>query len=193
MLFLSGLRGAIAFALAIRNTLTDARQMILTTTLVIVMVTVVLCGGSTVSLLTWFDIPLGVEDDEDKAPLTASATPTHNYSSMSEAPPLPPGNTPADKSMAAKAWSGFDTKYMKPLLTHSNPTLMETLPDCCGSMGRLLTSTEQLSKHPAMMNSSTQNPDELGSPDFKQDDLAIPQEVIAVEKSTEGSVLPSNI
>ena len=30
MLFLSGLRGAIAFALAIRNTLTDARQMILT-------------------------------------------------------------------------------------------------------------------------------------------------------------------
>ena len=29
------------------------------------MVTVVVCGGSTVSLLTWFDIPLGVEDDED--------------------------------------------------------------------------------------------------------------------------------
>lgn len=45
MLFLSGLRGAIAFALAIRNTLTDARQMILTATLVIVMVTVVVCGG----------------------------------------------------------------------------------------------------------------------------------------------------
>ena len=35
MMFLSGLRGAIAFALAIRNTLTDARQMILTSTLVI--------------------------------------------------------------------------------------------------------------------------------------------------------------
>ena len=33
MLFLSGLRGAIAFALAIRNTLTDARQMILTGTI----------------------------------------------------------------------------------------------------------------------------------------------------------------
>ena len=45
---------------------------------------------------------------------------------------IPPGNIPADKSIAAKAWSGFDAKYMKPLLTHSNPTLMETLPDCCG-------------------------------------------------------------
>ena len=56
MMFLSGLRGAIAFALAIRNTLTDARQMILTSTLVIVMVTVVVCGGSTVSLLTWVSV-----------------------------------------------------------------------------------------------------------------------------------------
>ena len=56
MMFLSGLRGAIAFALAIRNTLTDARQMILTSTLVIVMVTVVVCGGSTVSLLTWVSL-----------------------------------------------------------------------------------------------------------------------------------------
>ena len=58
------------------------------------------------------------------------------------------------RSIAAKAWSGFDTKYMKPLLTHSNPTLMETLPSWCNSMARVLTSTEQLSRHPAMMEES---------------------------------------
>lgn len=152
MLFLSGLRGAIAFALAIRNTLTDARQMILTTTLVIVMVTVVICGGSTLSLLTWFNIPLGVDDDdENRSPLSANASPSHAYNSMGDTA-IPPGNVPADKSVAAKAWSNFDANYMKPLLTHANPTLMETMPDCCGSVARALTSHEQLSRHPAMVN-----------------------------------------
>ena len=40
---------------------------------------------------------------------------------------------------------------MKPLLTHSNPTLMETMPSCCLGFSRMLTSTEQLSRHPAMV------------------------------------------
>ena len=43
------------------------------------------------SLLTWLDIPLGeVEDEEEgggdpisRAPLSGSASPNHNYSSMS--------------------------------------------------------------------------------------------------------------
>jgi NhaP-type Na+/H+ or K+/H+ antiporter len=52
----SGLRGAIAFALAIRNTSTAAHQTILTATLVIVLVTVVFFGGSTVALLQWLRI-----------------------------------------------------------------------------------------------------------------------------------------
>ena len=73
-------------------------------TLVIVMVTVVICGGSTVSLLTFFDIPLGVEDEEDKSPLSSSATPNHNYSSMADAQ-VPVGSTPADKSIAAQPWA----------------------------------------------------------------------------------------
>ena len=41
-------------------------------------------------------------------------------------------------------------QYLKPLLTHSNPTLMETLPGCCLPVARFFTSAEQLSKHPAM-------------------------------------------
>jgi len=47
MLVFAGLRGAIAFALAIRNTQTEERQLIFTTTLCIVMVTVLICGGLT--------------------------------------------------------------------------------------------------------------------------------------------------
>ena len=46
----------------------------------------------------------------------------------------------------------MDDSFMKPLLTHSNPTLMETMPGCCLPLARLLTSNEQLAKHPAMMS-----------------------------------------
>lgn len=34
---------------------------------------------------------------------------------------------------------------MKPLLTHSRPTLIETLPSFCHSIAKVLTSTQQLS------------------------------------------------
>ena len=47
MLLFAGLRGAIAFALAIRNTQNEERQLIFTTTLIIVMVTVLFNGGLT--------------------------------------------------------------------------------------------------------------------------------------------------
>ena len=60
------------------------------------------------------------------------------------------GITP-EKSWLARLWNGVDDKFMKPLLTHSNPTLMETMPGCCLGLARILTSSEQLSKHPAMM------------------------------------------
>jgi sodium/hydrogen exchanger-like protein 6/7 len=53
----AGLRGAMAFALAIRNTVSDARQTMLTATSLVVIVTVIILGGSTMQLLTWFNIP----------------------------------------------------------------------------------------------------------------------------------------
>merc|ERR1719273_3019077 len=85
MLFLSGLRGAIAFALSISNTLSESRQMILSTTLLIVVITVIICGGSTMSLLTWLGIPLGNDDDEI-VPIeymsSNPSSPQHNYSTM---------------------------------------------------------------------------------------------------------------
>lgn len=52
-----GLRGAMSFALAIRNTASEARQTMLTTTSLIVIVTVIIQGGSAFHLLQWLKIP----------------------------------------------------------------------------------------------------------------------------------------
>ena len=56
LLLYQGLRGAVAFALAMRNTSTMARQTILSATLIIVIVTVIFCGGFTTLVLQWLKI-----------------------------------------------------------------------------------------------------------------------------------------
>lgn len=53
---------------------------------------------------------------------------------------------PNDKAVLARVWGNFDTRYMKPLLTHSRPTLLETLPVCLNPIARLLTTTEQMTQ-----------------------------------------------
>ncbi|KAF5399124.1 Sodium/hydrogen exchanger [Paragonimus heterotremus] len=58
MLFFSGLRGAMAFSLAIRNTSSTKRQMFFSTTIVVVMITVLLCGGLVLTMLNWLNIRL---------------------------------------------------------------------------------------------------------------------------------------
>lgn len=55
--FFVGLRGAMSFALAIRNTVSEARQAMLTTTSMIVIVTVIVQGGASNFLLNWLHIP----------------------------------------------------------------------------------------------------------------------------------------
>ena len=57
MLFFAGLRGAMSFALAIRNTISEARQSMLTTTSLIVIFTVIFQGGATTQFLSWLNIP----------------------------------------------------------------------------------------------------------------------------------------
>ncbi|KAK7796986.1 hypothetical protein U0070_025966 [Myodes glareolus] len=56
MMMFSGLRGAMAFALAIRDTASYARQMMFTTTLLIVFFTVWVIGGGTTPMLSWLNI-----------------------------------------------------------------------------------------------------------------------------------------
>jgi len=163
MMMFSGLRGAIAFALAIRNTITESRQMILSTTLLIVIVTVIINGGSAISVLNWLGIQTGiVEDQSEHDPIVNSpVTEGSVYQSVEEggnnndtglSQSQTPGNgmRKPEKSWLAKQWAGVDNRYFKPLLTHSYPTLMDTLPNRCLSLGRVFTSREQIMRHPMM-------------------------------------------
>ncbi|XP_050461126.1 sodium/hydrogen exchanger 7 isoform X10 [Cataglyphis hispanica] len=139
MLFFAGLRGAMSFALAIRNTVSDARQAMLTTTSLIVILTVILQGGATTQFLSWFNIPVGVDEEIEGL--------SHNGTRNDGALPGSSGSAkPNEKALLARIWGDFDTKYMKPLLTHSRPTLLETLPVCCSPLARILTTTQQMTQ-----------------------------------------------
>ncbi|XP_042889454.1 sodium/hydrogen exchanger 7-like isoform X5 [Penaeus japonicus] len=150
MLFFSGLRGAIAFALAIRNTSSSARKAILTTTSLIVIITVILCGGLTTQVLSWLGIPVDVEDDETHH-LTTSFQPIRNGPGAEDGGEGPVEGVSSSSSKYEKAWlfriwSQFDVRFMKPFLTNSRPTLLDTTPLCCAPLARILTTTEQLTQ-----------------------------------------------
>ncbi|XP_066965843.1 sodium/hydrogen exchanger 6 isoform X4 [Macrobrachium rosenbergii] len=147
MLFFSGLRGAIAFALAIRNTSSDSRKAILTTTSLIVIVTVILCGGLTTQVLSWLGIPVDVEDEETRH--------LNNFQPIRNGPGSEDGgesdscnqtSSMFEKAWLFRVWSQFDVRFMKPFLTNSRPTLLDTLPICCAPLARLLTTTDQLTQ-----------------------------------------------
>jgi len=142
VLFFSGLRGAMAFALAIRNTVSKARQTFLTTTSLIVIISVIFVGGSVSPMLNKFGVPMGVEDEG--GPLSSDSAQNQDSVENGETPTRTASGSQSDKAWLARIWGGFDTKYMKPLLTHSKPTLVETLPGCCLPLAKMLTSSEQL-------------------------------------------------
>lgn len=77
---------------------------------------------------------MGVRDDELDELL--QNTPAASIS-ISEA-----GST--KRSWLANIWKGFDAKFMKPLLTSTRPSLVETLPNCCAPLGHLLSTDEQM-------------------------------------------------
>ncbi|XP_058151101.1 sodium/hydrogen exchanger 9 isoform X2 [Dasypus novemcinctus] len=106
MMMFSGLRGAIAFALAIRNTESQPKQMMFTTTLLIVFFTVWVFGGGTTPMLTWLQIRVGVDVDEDLKT---------EPSSQQEANNLDKSTTKTESAWLFRMWYGFDHKY--PLIT----------------------------------------------------------------------------
>ncbi|XP_053960837.1 sodium/hydrogen exchanger 6 isoform X3 [Anastrepha ludens] len=171
MLFFAGLRGAMSFALAIRNTVSEARQTMLTTTSLIVIFTVVIQGGASNFLLNWLKIPVGVDEETEQLnnyrvrssidtglnlgqlPMSRRRSSLDVDVDVEGAGGLGDASAQAainakrnEKAFLARIWGNFDTKYMKPLLTHSRPTLLETLPVCCNPVARLLTTTEQLTQ-----------------------------------------------
>ncbi|XP_072722864.1 sodium/hydrogen exchanger 9 [Ciconia boyciana] len=135
MMMFSGLRGAIAFALAIRDTESQPKQMMFTTALLIVFFTVWVFGGGTTPMLTWLQIRVGVDPDEDLKVEAASQSASN----------LDKNTTKAESAWLFRIWYGFDHKYLKPILTHAGPPLTTTLPEWCNPVARLLTSSSAYS------------------------------------------------
>uniref|UniRef100_A0A673BUQ6 Sodium/hydrogen exchanger n=1 Tax=Sphaeramia orbicularis TaxID=375764 RepID=A0A673BUQ6_9TELE len=130
MMMFAGLRGAMAFALAIRDTATYARQMMFTTTLLIVFFTVWVFGGGTTPMLSWLHIRVGVDPDQDLQPSGDRQS-----------------KTKQESAWLFRLWYTFDHNYLKPILTHSGPPLTSTLPSYCGPLASCLTSPQAYENH----------------------------------------------
>ncbi|XP_052747005.1 sodium/hydrogen exchanger 7 isoform X3 [Bicyclus anynana] len=170
MLFFAGLRGAMSFALAIRNTVSEARQAMLTTTSLIVIATVVLQGGAATHALAYLRIPTGQgQNDENEALPYRDVRSLYQSTETSrpngrmvvkwgkgesevvmpwqlnsfEDTPHGGGDGGGEKARLARLWGAVDSKLLKPLLTHARPPLTETLPSFLRPLGRILTTTRQ--------------------------------------------------
>ncbi|XP_041845909.1 sodium/hydrogen exchanger 6a [Melanotaenia boesemani] len=130
MMMFAGLRGAMTFALSIRDTATYARQMMFSTTLLVVFFTVWICGGGTTQMLSCQRIRVGVDSDQDNSISIADGSERRS--------------TKQESAWLFRIWYNFDHNYLKPILTHSGPPLTATLPPCCGPLARLLTSPQAL-------------------------------------------------
>uniref|UniRef100_A0AAX7UEI8 Sodium/hydrogen exchanger n=1 Tax=Astatotilapia calliptera TaxID=8154 RepID=A0AAX7UEI8_ASTCA len=138
VMMFAGLRGAMTFALSIRDTATYARQMMFSTTLLIVFFTVWICGGGTTPMLSFMIhvfvlfcfFRVGVDSDQDNAVSWCALDGSQRRSTKHES------------AWPFRIWYNFDHNYLKPLLTHSGPPLTATLPACCGPLARCLTSPQ---------------------------------------------------
>ncbi|KAM9021338.1 sodium/hydrogen exchanger 7 isoform 2-T2 [Guaruba guarouba] len=138
MMMFSGLRGAMAFALAIRDTATYSHQMMFSTTLLIVFFTVWVVGGGTTPMLSWLNIRVGVDPDQDPPPTNDSFQVLQGEGPDSERR----NRTKQESAWLFRLWYSFDHNYLKPILTHSGPPLTTTLPSWCGLVARCLTSPQ---------------------------------------------------
>ncbi|KAK2517395.1 hypothetical protein Q9233_013138 [Columba guinea] len=167
MMMFSGLRGAMAFALAIRDTATYSHQMMFSTTLLIVFFTVWIVGGGTTPMLSWLNISgragyedemlsqclaqqysgdavlglcsgVGVDPDQDPPPTNDSFQVLQGDGPDSESR----NRTKQESAWLFRLWYSFDHNYLKPILTHSGPPLTTTLPSWCGLIARCLTSPQ---------------------------------------------------
>ncbi|XP_063746914.1 LOW QUALITY PROTEIN: sodium/hydrogen exchanger 7 [Eleginops maclovinus] len=151
MMMFAGLRGAMAFALAIRDTATYARQMMFTTTLLIVFFTVWVFGGGTTPMLSFpahqvgYTAPahlqcfrVGVDPDQDQQPCTDSFQVLQGDGPQAEGQ----SKTKQESAWLFRLWYTFDHNYLKPILTHSGPPLTSTLPAYCSPLASCLTSQQ---------------------------------------------------
>jgi len=187
MLFFAGLRGAVAFALAIRNTEGLVRQLMLTTVLIVSMVTVIFNGGLTTQALLKLGIRVNVDPDEEmeKEIKVDRRGQTHEELHY-------------DKSWLVRKWHEFDVKFMKPLFTHRGGELSpEHLPGFCAPvascLGRSHTRFENTDDR-YETNEIVAEMDEVNSVDDDMIDVAMvkpPSRSVSQEDSANSN--PSNI
>ncbi|KAL4001120.1 multiple PDZ domain protein [Sarotherodon galilaeus] len=124
----AGLRGAVAFRLAVKNTATDTdievSRTIFTTTLLMIGFTIWVLGTAADPMLRRLDIRVGVDPDENQE--------DNSFEIATERPDTTQG-----------LWHSLDYKYLKPVLTHCGPPLTESLPQCCGVFARVFSSRVQ--------------------------------------------------
>ncbi|XP_034717907.1 sodium/hydrogen exchanger 9-like isoform X1 [Etheostoma cragini] len=120
-LMFAGFRGAVALSLAMRDTSTEVRRTILTTTLLLVSVTIWLMGTAAHPMLCHLNIRLGVDADESPEDLS------HEVAT---------GRPDTTRGL----WHHLDYKFLKPVLTHGGPPLTDSLPQWCGLFARLFSS-----------------------------------------------------
>ncbi|MCP9265195.1 Sodium/hydrogen exchanger [Dirofilaria immitis] len=152
MMLFAGLRGAIAFALAYRNTSTDNRQIMATTTSMVVIVTVLFNGG----LTSWFTEYLGIRHGvaaRDDSQLQLSMDDMH-LQGMDELSRVS-GQNPWDKAFLPRKWYNFDASFMKPFLTNANPTLLETMPSFMTPFAKIFTTKQQLTMYTRTINNGS--------------------------------------
>ncbi|CAJ0583316.1 unnamed protein product, partial [Mesorhabditis spiculigera] len=143
MILFSGLRGAMAFALADRNTATEAKQVICATTVAIVILTVLINGGVASWMIDRLKIKYGDQVSQEVT-LPRSDSVGEAREMIEGATSTTPGQNPWDKAFLPRKWYNFDACFMKPLLTHANPSLLDTMPNCMHRISYFFTSDRQL-------------------------------------------------
>uniref|UniRef100_A0A3Q2DYE4 Sodium/hydrogen exchanger n=1 Tax=Cyprinodon variegatus TaxID=28743 RepID=A0A3Q2DYE4_CYPVA len=151
MMMFAGLRGAMTFALSIRDTATYARQMMFSTNLLVVFFTVWVCGGGTTQMLSC-QHRFGKSQSDCAMKLTKRqihcsslyrvGVDSDQDNSMSFADGSERRSTKQESAWLFRIWYNFDHNYLKPILTHSGPPLTSTLPPCCDPLARFLTSPQ---------------------------------------------------
>uniref|UniRef100_A0A3Q3FTQ8 Solute carrier family 9 member A9 n=1 Tax=Kryptolebias marmoratus TaxID=37003 RepID=A0A3Q3FTQ8_KRYMA len=114
----AGLRGVIAFSLAIRDTSTEVKKTILTTTLLLVVFTVWVLGAAADPLLRRLDLRLVL---------------VRRYKKFDA------NHLTVCSSLCI--FSSLFMRYLKPLLTHCGPPLTDSLPRWCGGFAKVFSSS----------------------------------------------------
>uniref|UniRef100_A0A672YNM2 Sodium/hydrogen exchanger n=1 Tax=Sphaeramia orbicularis TaxID=375764 RepID=A0A672YNM2_9TELE len=145
MMMFAGLRGAMTFALSIRDTATYARQMMFSTTLLVVFFTVWICGGGTTQMLScqhirYFcllaeqDVILHIEGYSlllfncftDVFVFYRVGVDSDQDNSVKGSERR---STKQESAWLFRIWYNFDHNYLKPILTHSDGDINLTYGD----------------------------------------------------------------